>query len=80
MKSVRLRVKAALPLIELAQELNLKIILLVRDPRGTMQSRTHRTWCPGNRDCDNAAVLCQDLVSDYEAAEIFLRKFPETFK
>lgn len=31
--------------------LNVRILLLIRDPRGFLQSRKHRVWCPGNADC-----------------------------
>jgi hypothetical protein len=43
--------------------LNVRVLLLVRDPRGTMESRNHRDWCPGNPDCEDPAKLCSDLVS-----------------
>lgn len=58
----------------------MRIILLVRDPRGTMQSRRHRTWCAGNPDCEDPKYVCEDLVSDYETAEELLRKYPARFR
>lgn len=79
MKVVRLRVSLAEPLL-IDSALNVKILLLVRDPRGTIQSRKHRDWCPGQPDCDNAAILCKDMVSDYKAAEQLLKKYPKRFK
>ncbi|XP_055379314.1 carbohydrate sulfotransferase 1-like [Condylostylus longicornis] len=60
--------------------LNVRVLVLVRDPRGTMQSRKHRLWCPGNPDCDRASNLCMDLVSDYSAAEHLLKKYPSRFR
>lgn len=60
--------------------LNVKILYLVRDPRGTLQSRKHREWCPGNQDCYDPVRLCSDLISDYSAAIRFQRKFPDRFK
>lgn len=57
----------------------MRIVLLVRDPRGTLQSRKHHPWCPGEKDCDHAPTLCQDLVSDYEAAQVLIKKFPNRF-
>ena len=59
--------------------LNVKVLLLVRDPRGTLQSRLHRTWCPGKPDCDQAEMLCSDLVDDYRAAKVLLKEFPDKF-
>lgn len=60
--------------------LGVQVLLLVRDPRGTMQSRHHRNWCPGNPDCDDPAWLCRDLVSDFHTAKKFLKKFPDSFR
>jgi hypothetical protein len=53
---------------------------LIRDPRGFLQSRKHRVWCPGNPDCDNPNIVCKDMVSDYKAAVVLAKKFPMTFK
>jgi len=55
------------------------VILLVRDPRGTIQSRQHRTWCPGNPDCDDPRLLCQDLEDDFETAEKFRKIYKGKF-
>lgn len=56
------------------------MILLVRDPRGTMQSRKHRDWCAGNRDCENPNYVCQDLVADYHAAVELLKEHSSRFR
>ena len=29
-----------------------------------------RTWCPGNPDCDDPKMLCQDLVDDYHSYQV----------
>lgn len=79
MKVVRLRAALSEPLL-IDTGLNVKIVLLVRDPRGTVQSRKHRDWCPGQPDCDNAAILCEDMVADFKAAEILTKKYPFRFK
>jgi hypothetical protein len=79
LKTVRLRLNLTRALLEDA-DLNVKVLLLVRDPRGTMQSRQHRKWCPGRPDCDNAEVLCHDLVDDHAAARILARDFPDRFR
>lgn len=60
--------------------LNVRIVLLIRDPRGALQSRKHRVWCPGNPDCDNPNLLCKDMVDDYKSAVELAKKFPMTFK
>lgn len=59
--------------------LNIRVLLLVRDPRGTLQSRKHRDWCPGQPDCDEPALLCADLVSDYSASIRLISKYPDRF-
>lgn len=79
MKVVRLRLALAEQLLD-DPNLNVRIVLLIRDPRGTMQSRKHRDWCPGNPDCDHAPSVCKDMVSDYYAAEILSKKYPQDFK
>lgn len=79
MKVVRLRAELAEPLL-IDPSLNVKIVLLVRDPRGTIQSRKHRDWCPGQPDCWQPAILCNDMVSDFKAAEILTKKYPLRFK
>ncbi|XP_051161919.1 carbohydrate sulfotransferase 4-like isoform X4 [Leptopilina boulardi] len=79
MKIVRLRLR----LIEkiLAQDsLGAKVVFLVRDPRGSLQSRKHRDWCPGEPDCSDPSLLCSDLVSDFKAAVKFSKKYPRNFR
>jgi len=60
--------------------LGVRVVLLVRDPRGTLQSRKHRDWCPGNPDCFEAVRLCTDLVADYSAAVRLVMKYPHRFR
>ncbi|XP_030758231.1 carbohydrate sulfotransferase 4-like [Sitophilus oryzae] len=79
MKTVRLRLKLAEELLE-DDTLKVKVVLLVRDPRGTLQSRKHRDWCPGEPDCDQPSYLCSDMVSDYSAAIRLSKLYPTRFK
>lgn len=79
MKIVRLRLALAEQLLD-DPDLNVRIVLLIRDPRGTLQSRKHREWCPGRPDCDHPPTLCKDMVADYYAAEILNRKYPQRFR
>ena len=60
--------------------LGVRVVLLVRDPRGTLQSRKHRDWCPGNLDCFEPRRLCTDLVADYSAAVRLTMKYPHRFR
>lgn len=75
MKTVRFRLNLTRTLIE-DPSLNVQVLLLVRDPRGTLQSRKHRSWCPGKPDCDRPEALCTDLVNDYRAAQVLTKRFP----
>ncbi|KAJ9587785.1 hypothetical protein L9F63_018768, partial [Diploptera punctata] len=79
MKIVRLRLSLVEELLE-DPNLDVRVLLLVRDPRGTLQSRKHRDWCPGNPDCYEAIRLCTDLVADYSAAVRFTIKYPQRFR
>ncbi|KAG8234041.1 hypothetical protein J437_LFUL014128 [Ladona fulva] len=78
MKVVRLRLRLAATLLQ-DKSLNVRMILLVRDPRGTMQSRRHREWCPPSPDCSDPKRLCKDLVDDYWAAVELRKLYPDRF-
>ena len=66
--------------ISYIDSLGVRMVLLVRDPRGTLQSRKHREWCPGNPDCFEPIRLCTDLVADYSAAVRLTMKYPHRFR
>lgn len=78
-KTVRLRLNLTRQLVE-NPGLNVRVLLLIRDPRGTMQSRKHRDWCPGNPDCEDPARLCRDLVADHRALMGLQDHFPGRYK
>ncbi|XP_020706956.2 carbohydrate sulfotransferase 5-like isoform X2 [Athalia rosae] len=79
MKLVRLRLRVAQELLS-DQKLAVRLVLLVRDPRGTLQSRKHRDFCPTSPDCSDPALLCADMVSDYAVAVELQKKYPTTFR
>ena len=79
MKTVRLRLNLTRSLVETA-DLAVRVLLLVRDPRGSLESRRHRDWCPGHQDCQDPARLCQDLESDYQAYITLSRQFPGRYR
>ena len=79
MKTVRLRLNLTREIIE-DSSLNVQVLLLVRDPRATLQSRKHRIWCPGKPDCDQPERLCSDLVNDYHAAQQLMKKHPKRIR
>ncbi|SPP82354.1 uncharacterized protein LOC117584519 [Drosophila guanche] len=60
------------------KDLNVKIMLLIRDPRGIMYSRAKSAWCASSPDCQ-AVNLCSDMASDYKTAMSLMRLFPHRF-
>ncbi|XP_071749221.1 uncharacterized protein [Lepeophtheirus salmonis] len=76
LKTVRVRLRL---LQNILQDPSVKIIYLVRDPRGTIQSRKHREWCPTSPDCFKSELLCSDLVDDYQTATTLRLKYPQQF-
>ncbi len=76
MKTVRLRMNITRQIIEDQSLKNVQVLLLVRDPRGTLQSRKHRVWCPGHPDCEDPNRLCSDLVDDFYSARRMMNDYP----
>ncbi|KAJ8687573.1 hypothetical protein QAD02_023367 [Eretmocerus hayati] len=79
MKIVRLRLRPFERFLA-QNELGIKVVLLIRDPRGVLQSRKHRDWCPTEPDCFDPSILCSDMVSDYDAAVLFSKLYPDNFR
>ena len=52
------------------------MVLLARDPRATMSSRQHMSWCNMHADCHDPAMLCSDLAEDFRDARKLAREFP----
>ncbi|XP_076329689.1 carbohydrate sulfotransferase 1-like [Tachypleus tridentatus] len=78
MKVLRLPLSYVQQLLEKATNLDIRVIYLVRDPRGIYGSRKSRSWCrPTN--CSDITVLCDeiwdDLVSFYRLQKAFPGKF-----
>ncbi|XP_048482068.1 carbohydrate sulfotransferase 3-like [Plutella xylostella] len=76
MKVVRLRLRLIEDILQDKDFSNLKVVLLVRDPRGVLSSRQTRSWCRVFRDCWDPAVVCADMASDYVALTRLQTKFP----
>ncbi|XP_077266161.1 carbohydrate sulfotransferase 5 isoform X2 [Temnothorax americanus] len=79
MKLVRLRLRIAESLLA-EEDLGVRLVLLIRDPRGILQSRKHREWCPTKPDCSDPALVCADMVSDFSAAVELSKKYPRSFR
>ncbi|KAB0789967.1 hypothetical protein PPYR_15747 [Photinus pyralis] len=78
-KVVRLRLELTEELLK-DESLNVRILLLVRDPRGTLQSRKHTTWCLGFPDCEQPNLFCEGLVAEYKTAIRFKNEYPTRFR
>ena len=63
--------------ILLKENINLKIIILMRDPRGIMSSRTDHDWCGKKRHCNNVTELCQQMELDLSTAVSLKKIFPD---
>ncbi|XP_042859468.1 carbohydrate sulfotransferase 5-like [Penaeus japonicus] len=79
LKTVRLRLNLTQELLE-DERLGVQLVLLVRDPRGTLHSRRKVKWCSRQKDCDDPETLCKDLFRDYVTASVFSKKFPQSFR
>ena len=80
-KTVRFRVKNVEELLQ-DSAMNLKVIVLVRDPRGVYNSRSSgavKAWCKKDL-CANPEVGCQDLNSDIESAFDLEQRYPGKVK
>ncbi|XP_042888083.1 carbohydrate sulfotransferase 5-like isoform X2 [Penaeus japonicus] len=76
MKIVRLRLKLLRPILE-DSKLNARIVYLVRDPRGVMNSRYDTVkWCHSS-DCNDPSYLCSDMDDDLTAALELRKDFPD---
>lgn len=54
---------------------SLKIIILIRDPRGVMHSRSSMEWCT-RKDCKDPFTVCTNLESDILATYQLKKEFP----
>lgn len=64
------------------ENLNVRILMLVRDPRPTLHSRWSSSFCPEKLYpvCGSPAMLCDQLLRDFRTSEILAAKFPGRFK
>ena len=77
MKIVRARLAL---LTNLLENPHTRIIWLVRDPRGTMTSRTSSvTWCD-TKACKDPGYLCSDLQEDYSTFRYWTEENPNQVK
>ncbi|XP_047497871.1 carbohydrate sulfotransferase 4-like isoform X1 [Penaeus chinensis] len=77
MKTVRM---GLVPVISLLQDpsLDLQVIHLVRDPRGSLHSRMQLTWCH-SQACSDPGTVCGDLMTDLKLSEWVKERFPDKY-
>ncbi|XP_067130352.1 carbohydrate sulfotransferase 5-like isoform X1 [Centruroides vittatus] len=81
-KTIRMSVSEAHTMLDTYKDLNLKIIHLLRDPRGIMNSRSKpsiASWCKTDITCYSSRVFCAKLDSDLMEAERILQKYPNRY-
>ena len=78
-KTVRMRLNLTESLVA-DERMNVKIVLLVRDPRGTMVSRRATPWCRGHPDCEDPSRLCKDLEDDFHSFKKLRKMYPSRYK
>ncbi|KAL1474481.1 hypothetical protein MTO96_020664 [Rhipicephalus appendiculatus] len=68
-KFTRLRVSQVQSWIQLNPEIahSIRVVHLVRDPRGIYFSRRGLRWCTDHKHCGSAAALCDQMRSDLNA-------------
>lgn len=79
MKLVRARVTLAESLLE-DPELNVNVLLQVRDPRAVHLSRENFHGCNTNPDCYSMQRYCAYLVEDYNSVQALRKKYPTRVK
>ncbi|KAG8199683.1 hypothetical protein JTE90_022133 [Oedothorax gibbosus] len=81
-KTIRLKLREASELFLTHPNLNLKIIYLMRDPRGSINSRMKfpvSMWCKKDPMCSNPKYYCDSLAEDMKVACGLLKDRPEDF-
>ncbi len=78
-KSVRLKLRAMERILSDAS-MNSQILLLVRDPRATLHSRSQLSWCTRSEQCYTTEVGCQNMLEDYVSLKSLNDQFPGRVK
>lgn len=80
MKVIRSNLELLQEILE-EEKLNVRILLLVRDPRPTLNSRWREVFCTSDdfNPCGDPKQLCAQLVSDFHAAEKLSKNHPNKF-
>lgn len=81
-KTIRIKLSDAIEIFTTHPHLNLKIIYLARDPRGSINSRTKfpvSQWCKRDPMCINPNYFCSALSEDLKTVCTLSKERPEDF-
>ncbi|GFY73891.1 hypothetical protein TNIN_405721, partial [Trichonephila inaurata madagascariensis] len=81
-KTIRIKLSDAIEIFNTHPHLNLKIIYLARDPRGSINSRTKfpvSQWCKRDPMCINPNYFCSALSEDLKTVCTLSKERPEDF-
>lgn len=73
-KTIRVGSRHLIPLLEKLP--NLKVLFLIRDPRGVINSRNALHWCQRNPNCVDAKQLCAMIDRDMQDLNAIRKRFP----
>jgi hypothetical protein len=73
-KTVRMRVMETEAFLKDVRMPNVKVVVLMRDPRGVMNSRATMDWC-ANDMCANPEVVCKHMEQDIAAAYALRKRY-----
>lgn len=79
-KSIRIRMELMETYFERVNDSSVHILFLVRDPRGTINSRmSFKEPCRYRKDCINPVKTCHELVDDYLILKRLKMTYPNNF-
>lgn len=78
-KTVRMNLNLTFSLIE-DEKSNMKIVYLIRDPRGIFVSRRSQSWCATSKYCGDVEFVCNLLNHDALAAIKLFKLYPNKFR
>lgn len=67
MKVVRLDLRHLDSVLSRLTDLDVHVLYLVRDPRGTLKSRQNMMWCSHKTNCSDIKSLCSEMRDDIQA-------------
>ena len=79
MKVVRLHMYHLESLLPKLIDLNVSVVYLVRDPRGTLKSRQNMIWCSKKTNCSDINYMCNEMRNDLSYFKTLKDQYPGKF-